>query len=685
MNGEPHREPFALRVLRKRLGLSYDETIRIGLIAPGVWKRRKRLNELLGPRVDFCWAHTTRKGTLHALGAWGLKGSAKEYAERWGLPRLVLEDAFISHLGTGNEPYGLLGIIADIDGVYYDRSAPTLMEKAIAQATVTADARNLVAEMQRHHVGKFNSLCPNDLQASAPANLSAIVVDQIAGDLSIKGASASACDFTKMLESACDEHGASNVGVKLHPYDGYGGRIGHLRALAERYKLALLPHRTPWIRCAMAAEHIYVVSSTAGLEALVAGRKVSCFGNPIFSGWGQTDDRHARRVQRTNRSLGELVQACYFDMGGYWSPALRRISDPLALSRFISANQRHVRNFGKGLTVYGIPKLKRQHISPFVSSVGGKLAIKPTIEEPTKQNTSAVWASRFDRSANTTNPKHFNFRVEDGFLRSQGLGADLVRPSSLVFDQRGIYYDPHQVSDLEHLLENYDLSSDEIDRADLLLEQLKQGRLSKYNQNGGSSVELPDNAVLVIGQVADDASILKASEDISSNRALLQAVRTMRPAHFLAYKPHPDVELAGRQGAVKETPIVDRVLRDIHPIAAIEACDELHTISSLMGFEALARGKKVVTHGRPFYAGWGLTHDRCNFPRRTRQRNLSELIYLTLIAYPYYVSPRTNIPCAVEEVVEALINGKAPSSLIPGAREILRTWRKVKVFRNYFS
>src|ERR1022692_4812116 len=40
-------------------------------------------------------------------------------------------------------------------------------------------------------------------------------------------------------------------------------------------------------------------------------------------------------------------------------------------------------------------------------------------------------------------------RLEDGFLRSVGLGADLIRPLSWVVDGRGIYYDATKPSDLE--------------------------------------------------------------------------------------------------------------------------------------------------------------------------------------------------------------------------------------------
>ena len=43
---------------------------------------------------------------------------------------------------------------------------------------------------------------------------------------------------------------------------------------------------------------------------------------------------------------------------------------------------------------------------------------------------------------------------------------------------------------------------------------------------------------------------------------------------------------------------------------------EVHTITSLTGFEALLRGVKVTAYGIPFYAGWGLTTDMASIPAR---------------------------------------------------------------------
>src|SRR5579862_6663236 len=49
-------------------------------------------------------------------------------------------------------------------------------------------------------------------------------------------------------------------------------------------------------------------------------------------------------------------------------------------------------------------------------------------------------------------------RLEDGFLRSVGLGADLIPPVSLVVDRRGMYYDATAPSDLEELLASADFT-----------------------------------------------------------------------------------------------------------------------------------------------------------------------------------------------------------------------------------
>lgn len=234
-------------------------------------------------------------------------------------------------------------------------------------------------------------------------------------------------------------------------------------------------------------------------------------------------------------------------------------------------------------------------------------------------------------------------RLEDGFLRSVGLGVDLIRPMSWVIDGRGIYYDATRASDLEHLLSNAQFSAAQLQRAQRLRERIVAQGLTKYN-TGGGVWQRPAGAtsvVLVPGQVESDASLAYGAPGIRSNMALLQAARAAHPDAYVVYKPHPDV-LAGlrARGAGEQEALrwCDEVVEHAPMGELLLAVDHVHVLTSLAGFEALLRGKSVTCHGQPFYAGWGLTHDAVPHARRTRRLSLDELVAGTLIEYPVYLS-----------------------------------------------
>jgi capsular polysaccharide export protein len=94
--------------------------------------------------------------------------------------------------------------------------------------------------------------------------------------------------------------------------------------------------------------------------------------------------------------------------------------------------------------------------------------------------------------------------------------------------------------------------------------------------------------------------------------------------------------------------------------------------TSLIGFEALMRGKAVTTIGRPFYAGWGLTDD-VDPPPRARSLTLDELLAAALILYPSYVDPETGLPAPPEIAVEALARERARAGRLD--RRLRRFWR----------
>jgi capsule polysaccharide export protein KpsC/LpsZ len=260
------------------------------------------------------------------------------------------------------------------------------------------------------------------------------------------------------------------------------------------------------------------------------------------------------------------------------------------------------------------------------------------------------------------------WRIEDGFIRSAGLGAALHLPSSIVLDQAGIYYDPTAPSDLEHILSHRDFDDQETMRAQALIDALRRLRVTKYNLCG-AQIDLPaDRRIsLVIGQVADDASMQLGAAGKDTD-ALITAARAADPTALLVYKPHPDV-VAGLRSGVLDCD-ADLVMPHADLLSLIDRADAVHVLTSLTGFEALLRGKTVHVHGQPFYAGWGLTNDYAPPPRRGRDLTLAQLVAGALIAYPRYCHPETGERIAVEELVALLAARQAKRSNVGLGRRL---------------
>jgi len=252
------------------------------------------------------------------------------------------------------------------------------------------------------------------------------------------------------------------------------------------------------------------------------------------------------------------------------------------------------------------------------------------------------------------------YRIEDAFIRSVALGSGFAKPYSLGIDSRGIYFDPRKPSDLEYLLENHEFSDELLERAKKVRAEVVASKFSKYNHLEHSSIEIDkekySKVILVTGQVEDDMSIKFGAFGLN-NSDLLEMVRESNPNAYIIYKPHPDVLSGNREGKVPQE-IIDRCANEVQTLVSIDSCiavsDEVHTLTSGAGFDALIRGKKVYTYGMPFYAGWGLTIDYRECERRTRVLSLDELVCATLILYPRYISPKSGEFCEVEQTLAEL-------------------------------
>ncbi len=657
---------------------------KVGVFSPGLW-RLDGLAELLGAErlVLRPGARGARK--LDAVAGWGHKPTAtgaRAYAQAHGLPYLALEDGFLRSVDLGGKDPPL-SLIVDERGIYYDARAPSDLEQLLERdperrledSELLARAERLRARIVEAGVSKYNhtpTTLPRELRG---ADELVIVADQTYDDASVSGALANETSFRRALECALDEHPHARVIVKVHPATVAGKKRGYLAQLAPRPRVRVVSADVSPQALLARTRHLYVVSSQLGFEGLLAGVPVTCFGQAFYSGWGLTDDRQ-RSERRTRRAtLPELVAAALLVYPRYRHPLTRERCEAEVVLEHLALQRRIFAENSRKFVCFDMSYWKRPFVRRYLSAPGSSVRFARSVDDLSGAGdlgelTAVVWASRKTPALERWAAAHGVplWHMEDGFLRSAGLGSDLTAPGSLVLDPDGIYYDPSRPSRLEQLLEHSELTTEEVERAARLRARIVAARVSKYNLPGSALVIAPrpgQRVLFVPGQVADDASVRLGAGVVSDNAGLLAAVRRAHPDAYIIYKPHPDVQAGNREGAVPEggQPLWDLQVGQVPIASCLDVADEVHTMTSLVGFEALLRGLRVVTYGQPFYAGWGLTIDRAPIPRRTRRLSLDELVAGALLRYPRYVSWQARCFCEAEDKVQELERAAAKRGL----------------------
>jgi capsular polysaccharide export protein len=620
------------------------------------------LESLLEARV-VCALPGLRPEAAAAVLSWGRKPSAaraQALAARWRLPLLRLEDGFLRSVGLGAvEPP--LSLVVDDVGIYYDASASSRLERCILSPLNPSQrerARGLIAIWRAERVSKYNHA--REFGGRLPARY-VLVADQTAGDASLRFGLAEASSFQRMLEAALVENPACTVLLKVHPEVMAGTKTGHydLANLSRHPRIQVLAEDVHPPSLIEHAEAVYAVTSQIGFEGLLWGKRVRTFGLPFYAGWGLTEDDLAAPERRGVVPLENLVHAALVDYPRYLDPETGRRCEAERLLAWMGLQRRRREHFPLELSALDFSCWKRPIVRNFFQ--GSRVRFVRRAPAVPTGTTLAVWGHK--PVAGTLPDSVRLLRLEDGFLRSVGLGADLVRPLSWVMDGRGIYYDATRPSDLEHLLQTTSFDESLLVRAGALREQLVTAGLTKYNvgakgwQGPIAEESTKKRLILVPGQVESDASLAYGAPGLCRNLDLLRAVREANPEAYVIYKPHPDV-VAGlrRQGAGEGGAALwcDELVVDVAMGELLPRIDEVHTLTSLTGFEALLRGKRVVCYGQPFYAGWGLTEDKLPVARRSRQLTLDELVAGVLIEYPTYVSRTTGRFTTPERALEEL-------------------------------
>lgn len=212
-----------------------------------------------------------------------------------------------------------LGYIFDDRAQYYMSDRETrLDEKLNGDFQLTDEQRQrALRAIQRivdARISKYNSQPFFRPEVSPDHKRRVLVVDQNFSDASTFYGRATESDFRAMLKAAVDENPDAEILVKTHPDLNWvkgGKRRGYFDQLTSEGRVRILRDSVNPFELFDLVDKVYVGTSGMGLEALLAGKEVVCFGAPCYAGWGLTDDRVVVPHRHRGRDLAEFFHAFY--------------------------------------------------------------------------------------------------------------------------------------------------------------------------------------------------------------------------------------------------------------------------------------------------------------------------------------------------------------------------------------
>ncbi|MFG5130826.1 capsular polysaccharide biosynthesis protein [Campylobacter lari] len=602
---------------------------------------------------------------------WGRKKSglkAIELAKKHNAKFLLLEDGFLRSLNLGIENSPSFSIVKDDIGIYYDATAPSKLENILNTYEFSSEeleqAKKAIELIKKEKLSKYNNnLClPKELFNDNEERV--LIITQVANDASLKFGLADNFSTQDIINDAIKENPNAKIYIKIHPDVLSGKKQSDFNAQDLPSKCVVIKENYNPIELLSYFKKVYTKTSGMGFEALMLGCECVCYGKPFYAGWGLTQDKLECKRRLKKRSLEEVFYAAYILYSEYFNPYLNQKSDIFDTIHTLTKYKKIEQANSNTLYFLGFTLWKRWFMKPFFKAKNNKIIFLNSLDELYKANLDSedkiiIWGKKYDKFLLAKDFNNEIFLVEDGFLRSVFLGSDLTRPFSLIVDSKGLYVDPSKPSDLEDILQNHIFDESLKQRAKKLISTITQNKFSKYNglKHEKLNFNTSKKIILIPAQVEDDASMILGGSGYDTLK-LLQNVRKANENAFIVFKPHPDV-LSGNRKGLKDKSIVlkycDEIIENVSIDSAINACDEVHTITSTSGFDALLRGKKVVVYGKPFYAGWGLTSDLHEIPRRTRVLSLEELVAGVLILYPRYIHPKSKNLCEVELALDIML------------------------------
>jgi capsular polysaccharide export protein len=261
--------------------------------------------------------------------------------------------------------------------------------------------------------------------------------------------------------------------------------------------------------------------------------------------------------------------------------------------------------------------------------------------------------------------------LEDGFIRSLGLGVDGSKSFSIVKDDLGIYYNAKTTSKLEHILNTYNFAKDTklMAEAKEAIKLIKKYNISKYNNasdidnNFVKKYNLNSNSkkILIITQTFGDASLKYGMLKEYTTDDIINTAIIENPDADIYIKIHPDVLSGKKKSDIDISKLKNKSIvleENVTPIALLRYFNKVYTKTSQMGFEAILVGCECVCFGMPFYAGWGVTTDKVKCDRRNKKLSIEEIFAGAYILYSQYFNPYENKKTNLIDTIKYIVNLK---------------------------
>ena len=160
-----------------------------------------------------------------------------------------------------------------------------------------------------------------------------LVVGQAENDASLRlGGDSLRCNLV-LLKAVCQAHADAYIVYKPHPevwarMQAQGHGANNLLLWCDE-----CAGDVPMSQLLPKVNEVHVMNSLAGFEALMRGKKVSCYAQSFYSGWGLTTDLVPMAPRSRQISLDELVAGAMFSYPSYMSRLAGRMGhDNLALT-----------------------------------------------------------------------------------------------------------------------------------------------------------------------------------------------------------------------------------------------------------------------------------------------------------------------------------------------------------------